>query len=150
MMRRNILILISSLCLIACHNRTMYNNFQPVPMTGWNEDSILRFDIPVSDTTHTYNVLLHIRHTDAYPYQNMWLFIGENTVHYDTIEFYLANDRGQWLGNGQSVLEMPVLYRENLRFTDTLYTLTVQQGMRNELLPGVSDIGVEITRTQTK
>ena len=150
MIRKSILVLISSLCLIACHNRTMYNDFQPVPMTGWSEDSILRFDVPISDTTHTYDVLLHIRHTDAYPYQNMWLFIGEKAVRYDTIEFYLANDRGQWLGNGQSVIEMPVLYRENIRFTDSLYSLTIQHGMREQLLQGVSDIGVEIIRNQPK
>lgn len=118
-------------------------------MTGWGADSLLTFTIAVPDTAATYDVLLHVRHTDAYPYQNMWLFVGEQQAQmqrFDTIEFYLADDRGRWLGNGHSTREMPILYKQGIHFTDTVYQLTIQQGMREEALKGVSDVGVEIVK----
>lgn len=108
-------------------------------------DSVLRFEVPVTDTVNAYDVLLHIRHTDAYPYQNMWLFANDGGKT-DTIEFYLADDRGRWLGNGQAIKDMPVLYRENVVLKDSLYILTLEEGMRDIVLRGISEIGVEIVR----
>jgi gliding motility-associated lipoprotein GldH len=63
----------------------------------------------------------------------------------DTIEFYLANDRGEWLGGGLTVKELPLLYRENHQFANSgTYRLTLQQGMREETLKGVTEVGVQI------
>jgi len=147
-----ILIALSSLLLSACGRTTLYSNYQAVDINGWQMDSLLTFTVPVTDTVNAYNVILHVRHTDGYPYQNMWLFVTDGlsvdkgAAKTDTIEFYLANDRGQWLGNGRSLIDMPVLYRERHIFTDSLYTIRIQQGMRDIQLPGISDIGVEIVR----
>lgn len=142
---RNLLILLSSALLCACSPRTMYSHFQPVPMMGWSMDSVLQFDVPVDDTIGVYDVLLCIRHTEAYPYQNMWLFTEWNQQ-VDTIEFYLADDYGRWLGNaGGKFIEMPVLFEQAYRFPHTgTYTLRVQQGMRDEAVRGVSDVGLII------
>jgi len=153
------IIVLSSLLLSACGRSTMFSDYQSVDINGWQMDSVLRFDIPITDTASAYNVILHIRHTDAYPYQNMWLFVNDGTKNIgdvaktDTIEFYLADDRGQWLGNGHAIKDMPVLYREHFQFSaenlhtsDSIYTLTIQQGMREVLLPGVCEIGVEVVR----
>lgn len=139
------IIVLSSLLLVACSRSTMYTNYQTIPLEGWSMDSVLRFEVPVTDTVNAYDVLLHIRHTDAYPYQNMWLFANDGGKT-DTIEFYLADDRGRWLGNGQAIKDMPVLYRENVVLKDSLYILTLEEGMRDIVLRGISEIGVEIVR----
>ena len=139
-----VLIALSSVLLSACSGKTIYSDFQSVPITGWNADSVLTFSMNTADLQGTYDVLLYVRHTDAYNYQNMWLFVGANEWQQDTIEIYLADDRGRWLSNGRTTMEMPVLYKENVRFTDSICTLTIQQGMRSESLKGVLDIGVEI------
>ena len=80
-----------------------------MPLTGWQEDSILSYTIAVDDTINSYDVVLCVRHTESYPYQNMWLFcgFGKDSIANDTIEFFLADDRGRWLGNGQAVLLRP-------------------------------------------
>jgi len=139
------IIVLSSLCLAACQNKTIYSEYQSVDINAWHMDSVLRFEVPITDTMGTYNVLLHVRHTDAYPYQNMWLFVEDN-MSLDTIEFYLANDRGEWLGNGHSLMEMPILYRERIHLTDSTYSITIQQAMREERLRGIADIGVEMVK----
>jgi len=134
--------------LTACGSKTAYLHFESVNPAAWHQDSVLCFAIAPEDTTAGYDLLLHIRHTNYYPYQNMWLFVQSEqggTSHTDTIEIYLADDRGAWLGNGRNgLVTMPVLYDTQRHFgSDTLY-LTVQQGMRDSLLRGVQDIGVEL------
>ena len=150
---RNLLIItIISLLFSACGHKTIYSSFQPVPVTGWQEDSVLTYTIPVQDTINLYDIILCIRHIETYPYQNMWLFcgFGLDSVKHDTIEFFLADDRGRWLGNGgMKMVEMPVLYEHNYQFPDTgNYTFTVQHGMPDEELRGISDVGLIIRQAE--
>ncbi len=138
-----------SLCLASCTSRTVYSEFQDVPHSGWAADSAFSFTFDITDTLSAYDLLIHVRHTQQYPYQNMWLFVegvtptGSGT---DTIEFYLADQRGQWLGNGWGNLrEMPVLYMHNVTFPASgSYTCRISQGMRDETLRGINDIGLTI------
>ena len=135
--------------MAACSTRTVYSEFQPLPTGGWYADSVLSYHFSISDTTARYDVLLYERHTQQYPYQNMWLFL-ETEQGADTIEFYLADQRGRWLGNGFGRLrEMPVLYAQGLQFAHQGdYVLRIRQGMREERLQGVSDIGVSIEKNR--
>ncbi len=105
------------------------------------------FDYTIPDKDADYRMLIYVRHTERYPYQNMWLFI-DNGARRDTIEFYLSDDRGQWLGDRHhGFIEMPVLLEENYQFPDTgIYHMTIQHGMRDSVLRGITDIGLEIRR----
>ena len=118
-------------------------------MGGWDKDSVCRFSYPIEDTAATYQVLLYVRQTEMYPYQNMWLFVGDSGRQ-DTIEFYLANDRGEWLGNGRNgLIEMPVLYEETHRFPHSGEQVWhIQQGMRAQSLKGISDVGLIIKKNE--
>ena len=55
-------------------------------------DSLAQFDYLIEDTMADYQMLIYVRHTEQYPYQNMWLFV-DDAGRQDTIEFYLADDR---------------------------------------------------------
>ena len=133
--------------LTACAGNIEYTRFVSIPSEKWNADSVAHFDFTISDTSIDYQVLIYLRHTEKYPYQNMWLFVDDNGFK-DTIEFYLADDRGQWLGNKHhGFVEMPVLFEEARHYPDTgAYTMRIAHGMRDSLLRGVTDIGVEIRR----
>lgn len=171
------IIVLSSLlwALTACDRSTVYSEFRAVPLCEWYADSVLTYRFDIADTISTYEVLIYVRHTQQYPYQNMWLFVDWNeankamltavdsadivpdsvrisvpTITQDTIEFYLANDRGEWLGNGKNGLtEMPVLYEENYRFSHSgEQVLHIAHGMREEPLRGISDVGVVVKRNE--
>ena len=139
------------ICLTACTHDIVYSQFQPIPSDQWHVDSVVHFDYTIDDATDSYRMLVYVRHTERYPYQNMWLFIDDGTRR-DTIEFYLADDRGIWLGNKHhGFIEMPVLFEENKQFADTgTYSLDIAHGMRDSLLRGVMDVGVEIIRNGEK
>jgi gliding motility-associated lipoprotein GldH len=109
------------------------------------------FEYSITDQSADYRILVYVRHTERYPYQNMWLFINDG-VRRDTIEFYLADDRGQWLGNKHhGFIEMPVLIEDNYHYPDTgVYHMSIQHGMRDSLLRGVADVGLEIIKNGEK
>ena len=140
-----ILLLLAVLSFSSCRNDIVYSSFVSIPSGEWRVDSVPQFGFTITDKEAAYDILLYVRHTERYPYQNMWLFVN-NDRHRDTIEFYLADDRGQWLGNKHhGFIEMPVLYESNYHFPDTgSYTIGVQHGMRDSLLRGVTDVGIEV------
>ena len=113
-------------------------------------DTLPRFDFVIEEKKAAYDIIFYVRHTERYPYQNMWLFVQDNRQHSDTIEFYLADDRGRWLGDKHhGFFEMPVLYESNYHFPDTgHYSLSVGHAMRDTLLRGVTDVGVEILKNE--
>lgn len=133
--------------LTSCRRDIVHSQFVSIPSEKWQIDSVAHFEYAITDTHNDYRMLVYVRHTERYPYQNMWLFVGDS-LHRDTIEFYLADDRGKWLGNKHhGFIEMPVLLEENYHFADTgKYFLTVQHGMRDSILRGVTDIGLEIIK----
>lgn len=133
--------------LTSCSKGVVYSRFYPIESAEWSIDSIAHFDFCIDDAAAAYQMLIYVRHTERYPYQNMWLFVGD-TVPTDTVEFYLADDRGQWLGDSHhGFIEMPVLLEEQYHFPDTgMYHLFIQHGMRDSVLRGVADVGLEIIK----
>ncbi len=143
------LLLIAVLSFSSCRRGIVHSEFVSIPSGEWCVDSVPQFGFTITDKETAYDILLYVRHTERYPYQNMWLFVN-NGQHRDTIEFYLADDRGQWLGDKHhGFIEMPVLYEEQYHFPDTgRYYMAIQHGMRDSVLRGVTDVGIEILKNE--
>lgn len=138
------------LLFAACSTNTCYEKYEPVDALTWDMNKSLHFEVNMADTVNHYNVLLHIRHTNQYPYQNLWLFTHsmapDSTVACDTLECFLANNHGEWLGNACiSEYEMPLLYMNGIKFPKAgVYTFDIAHGMRDSLLLGVKNIGLSV------
>jgi gliding motility-associated lipoprotein GldH len=141
------------LCVaMACSHNSVYDEYRSFPDTGWEKGSIARFEVDITQPGIPCNMLVNIRHNSHYPYQNFWMFISTTTpdgiITKDTIECYLADNRGKWLGSGlSSVYNMPVLIKQNTVFSKAgKYTIVVRQGMRDDVLPGITNVGLEIDK----
>ncbi len=138
--------------LFACNKRDVYMHYVHIDKGQWHKDSVMNFDIEIEDTITLYNLYINIRNRSEYPYQNMWLFVEtlrhDKLISRDTIEFYLADNKGKWFGTGVgAAFEMPVLYRQNLKFTHKgVYNFKVFHGMRDTVLKGVNDVGLHLER----
>ena len=149
------LLVIGCLTLTSCKNDIVYSQFSSISYPdgtitssgNWHMDSVAHFEYQIADTALGYQMNIYVRHTDRYPYQNMWLFVGDSAKQ-DTIQFYLADERGRWLGNKHNAfMEVPVIFGRHIHFADTgTYQLVIRHGMRDTLLQGVTDIGVEIVK----
>ena len=96
---RKIIVALSSVLCIACTNRPIYSVYEPIAEKGWHQDSLRTFAFDIDNTDATYDLVLYFRHTERFRYQNLWLFVdaelGQKEMKTDTIEFFLADDRGQ-------------------------------------------------------
>jgi len=144
--------ILSSILLIACTNNDTFFQYNAIAPQGWNKDSLCVFDIPITDINSSYNVYVNVRNRGEYPYQNLWLFMQkmspDSVVVNDSIELYLADQRGKWLGSGiGSVMEMPVLYQQNVKFQNKgKYQYKIGHGMRDSVLIGINDIGMRVEK----
>ena len=142
--------MVAMLSLAACTTNEHHYSYQAVGQHGWSKDSALTFDVRIDDAALRYNLYLYTRNSHAYPYQNLWLFLDQkhpNGVQVaDSVNFYLADDFGKWLGSGIGALyTMPVLYKQNFVFAQTgTYSFRIRHGMRDSLLVGLADVGFKV------
>lgn len=149
-MKRGLLLAIISLIMVACQQDVVFTQFESIPARGWEADSVVVFQPTIEDSVADYQILITIRHTDRYPYQNMWMFVDikQDSVllRRDTIEAQIANARGEWYGKGMSEYTLPIIYLENTRLPQGEYSIGIQQGMREESLRGVSKVGLKLVK----
>ncbi|MGA1398482.1 MAG: gliding motility lipoprotein GldH [Schleiferiaceae bacterium] len=136
-----------------CSTRPEFAVVKDIPNEAWYADSMLVFDVPVSDTTNTYRVEVEIRHAGTYAYRN--LYVGRDvlnrsgTLYHDTAEFQLATPEGGWIGDGIAGLKTIALaYRaEGLKFSkpDT-FRFRLQHLMRDEPLQGIHSVALKLYR----
>ena len=144
---------IAATILSSCENGTRIADLsQELDPEGWSKDSVSCFDVTIDDVSCTYTALINVRHHTTYPYQNLWLFTSlqrpDGRIEKDSLECILADNSGAWLGNGfGSMQEMSLLYLPKVRFTQKgTYHIEIRHGMRDSLLTGVNDIGLEVLR----
>ena len=136
--------------LVACNSNIVYDNSMRVGNPAWHADSVARFEIVIEDTTLDYQSGILIRNSGDYAYQNLWLFVTEiapdSTITCDTIEYYLADNYGRWLGSGIGSLYTNIYYyKEELHYQqEGVYRYEIRQGMREEELKGITNIGMQI------
>lgn len=145
-----------ALFAISCSRTTIYDLSVDVNNETWNRDSLAVFDININDTSQSYNIIVNIRNTVEYRYQNLYIFadiIAPNgAVQRDTIECFFADNAGRWLGRGHGALrDNRFLYRSGVRFANSgNYKFQFQQAMRVQSLQGIANVGIRIEEIDEK
>jgi len=144
--------MVYSLCVICvtCIQVVYYEKYQTIDKL-WDKNKEYFFIYEIEDNSVPYNLSLEIRNNDLYPYQNLWLFCTEEQPEgsfvRDTIECMLADDFGKWVGSGLSIHHLSVPIRTKYIFPHTgQYTFNIRQGMRDDRLKGIEQIGVRIEK----
>jgi len=142
------------LVVISCDKNRVYEQYLSVDSDGWHKDSILNFDFEIENSNQSYNLLLNVRNIEAYPFSNLWLFVDiiapDSTSVRDTLEYTLAYPNGKWTGQGSSgVYNNSFVFRSNVFFpVQGNYRFVIQQAMRNDLLKGITNVGLRIEKKQ--
>ncbi len=140
--------------LISCDPGRIYEKNIAIDNGVWNADSIIVFDMEITDTIQPYNFYINIRNSTDYRYSNLYIFIDtyfpDKTHARDTLEFILADTDGKWFGKGfGKIKESTVLLRRGVLFPMSgQYRFTMQQAMRTENLEGIEDVGMRIEKTE--
>lgn len=143
------------LCILsfACSKKDVYVEFDSFTQSEWNKNEIAKFEVEINDTITPYDILIAVRNNDLYEYRNLWLFVRFETpygsVRNDTLNCELADEFGKWHGQGISLYEMEFPYEQSVVFPRKgRYICSIRQGMREDTLGGISDIGIRVTRSQ--
>lgn len=136
-------------------NQVFERNIQIDDFT-WNKDSVIKFEVDISDTINPHNIYVNVRNTSRYKMQNLFLFIKTTSPNgselRDTFECYLADERGKWTGSGWGdIYDNQFIYKKNVRFPISgIYTFEYAQAMRSNELEYISDIGLKIEKVEIR
>lgn len=139
---------------LSCSQNLVFEQYKTIDDKSWNKDSVMVFTVPVSDTTDNNNFYINVRNDIKYQYSNLWLFITieqpDGKTLEDKFEIALADPSGKWLGEGLGGLKTrEAMYRRNVFFPRSGdYKISIQQGMREENLKGISDVGIRIEKVE--
>ena len=155
-MRGSGVFIVLILILVSCDSRTILGETEALPGV-WNKDTEVIFDLPQMDSLKKYNVFLHVRNSNEYKYNNLFLIVSMKFPHgktiIDTLEYRMANPDGTWLGEGiGSIKENKLWYKEKVSFYEEgTYTITIAQAVRNNgdvdgvsNLEGITDVGFSV------
>ncbi len=140
----------------ACGKSAIYDASIDIPQKGWSADSVATFNVTISDTTSVHNIFINLRNTTSYPNSNLFLFIQTHSpsgaMLRDTLECFLADTKGEWLGKGFGALrDNQILYKQYIRFPEQgEFSFSIQQGMRTHSLEGIASVGIRIEKAKTK
>jgi gliding motility-associated lipoprotein GldH len=136
----------------ACTRNAIFDTTKKIDDGVWKSSDIVKFSVPVTDTLQPCNFYINIRNSTEYPFSNLYLFIKtfypNGKISIDTVECYLADTEGKWLGNRSGGrVDNRILFRKSFRFRMLgTYSFEFEQAMRTEELHGIEDFGIRIEK----
>ena len=137
--------------IASCSRNEFFFKYHSFANAEWDQNNPVVFDVKIDDNSQPYDVLIELRNNNDYPFSNIWLFIdyktpaGHNRT--DTIGVDLADIYGKWYGEGLSLYNLSIPYETSVFFPDTgRYIYSIYQGMRDNPLKGISDIGLKVLK----
>lgn len=158
-MRRNsifILVILGITIFTGCLPSPYYQKEYSLPQNQWQYQFTPSFKFEVTDTQSFYKLFFIVRHTEAYPYSNIWLWVhtkkpGDSTFEKTRIEIPLAEPSGKWLGRGMGSIweqRMPISHDGDsvmLRKKGT-WEIKLEQNMRIDPLPELLQVGLRVEK----
>lgn len=145
-----LLVLSTMFLLTSCNKNRVFEKYIEIPDKVWERDFRPEFKLAIEDTTQIYNMFVNVRNLGYYPFRNIWVFIHTTTptenISHDTLECVLANEKGEWLGDGLGNLwDSKILWKQNTRFsTPGTYKIEFEHAMRSKKIPGIMDMGLTV------
>ena len=144
------------LLLASCRPAPQYQDHYNIPGSAWDAAYQPQFHFEIDDTAAAYQLFLLIRHTDAYPFSNIWINMesrapGDSLWGKTRAEIPLAAPTGQWLGRGAGELweqRVPITSPAQPAFFSRKgeYTVRLRHDMRRNPLPEVLTIGLRLEK----
>lgn len=142
-----------SLLLASCRQIEVFEKNTPFPKYEWKRDFAATGSFKITDTSSSYNIYIILRHTDSYPYNNIWINVGlqppGDTMYFQKLDLTLGNDANGWEGSGMNdIWEVrKIINGPPRRFRKSgEYRFNIKHIMRNEPLPSVMSAGLRIEK----
>jgi gliding motility-associated lipoprotein GldH len=147
-----LIVSVLTLFIISCGRDVVYTDSEAMPSKTWELTNTPVFAVPIKDTLSGNDISFLIRTGSSYPYRNLYLFVTttspEGKSITDTLQYYLADEKGKRIGKGfGDIREVVLPFKSNVFFPGQgTYSFKVQHGMRIESLKGVYDFGIRVKK----
>ncbi len=147
------LILVLAFVFASCGESYFYEKTYELPDNQWTYKDTLNFEVDITDTLKTYNLILEMEHNLDYPYQNNYIYIhthlpqGEHLGKQLSID--LAAKNGKWYGkcNSKTCLFSTII-QPNAYFNQIgKHRFSIEQYMRMDSLPDIHAVSLKIQET---
>lgn len=134
----------------ACKRGTFYEKIDSIDQETWDVDSVLYYEIDITDSLQFYDMYIHIRNTIDFRTQYFYVFM---TTEYpngytgkDTLGFVISDPYGKWTGTGTGrIKDNLFLFKPKVRFVRKgVYKISVIHGMREKRVTGITDFGIRL------
>jgi gliding motility-associated lipoprotein GldH len=158
MTKTNILLLIfcTTLSFLGCKEDFYFESNKVITSDQWSYQDSLDFTFSIADTSMVYNLYLDVNHSMEYPFQNIYLQVatqfpsGKRLKERLPIDF--ADKTGIWYGNCDSEWCNLRVNLQQGAFFNAIgdHTITLEQFMRVNPLPGIRRLSIKLEDTGRK
>lgn len=140
--------------LTACEPGRVFEQNIDFPNYSWDVQQKPAFTFAIEDTTASYDIYFNVRHASAYGYYNLYVKhtltgpagpVGQPLLH----QVLLMDPKtGEPKGSGTGdIYDMQLLALPQQHFAKPgSYTLTLEQYMRQDQLPGLMAMGIRVMK----
>jgi len=134
----------------SCDSKYVFEDYKTISHEGWDRDSAIVFNMPVSNIDCLYKMYINVRNMGNYSKRNIWLFVNikypDGRMARDTVEFYLVDEYDRWKGKGIGDLyDNQFLYKKNIFFPIIgKYSVSLSHRMKKKKLKGILDVGIQL------
>lgn len=136
--------------LSSCQKNKVFYHFENTEYGAWDKNNKIEFDIPTLERSGNYAMLVGLRITNAYPFQNLHMIV--NTKHMpsgktttENIICKVTDRNGKILGKGVSLYQYRIPVRKEFFMDGDSVHVSVTHNMKRETLPGIMDVGLELS-----
>lgn len=137
--------------MTACDTDVVYDSYCHAPTEGWEKTDTLQFNVPRMAEGGRYRMEIGMRTNSSFPFTGITVVVDQvieprHRLQSDTINCRIADKDGNILGRGVSFYQYDFILNDtDLRRGDSL-NIRIRHIMRREVVPGVADVGVKITK----
>ncbi len=121
--------------LISCSRNNIFSDTSVIPGKKWALENVLSFSPEITDTISSNDILFMIRTGSSYPFRNIFLFVTtkspEGKTLTDTVEYALADEKGNRYGRGFGDIRNSVFLSNNTISPVKVFIHLRRHGMRS-------------------
>lgn len=133
----------------SCTESPMFDKSYSFPSNKWTQTVKPAFKVAITDTNTLYDFTITFRVTTDYAYNNVWFYLNTKTpdglTAREPFEIKITNPDGSWAGiETGTVVETQLTFKRRKLPKKGNYYFTLEQGITNETLTEVLDIGLRV------
>jgi len=151
---KNLILFSSLLLLFSCGKNKVFEKYEKFDNYDWAPGKIVKFDVPIEDTSAYYKIIVPVRHTDNYPYDGLLINFSYDTPnsenHTERCKMNFRDNDGKFKGDvaGDIWDESTVLF-EKIKFNAIgIYKFEITNNMQKIPTEGIMELGLRIEKVK--